>query len=137
MEASPSLLAQAVLGTVQTVSVCKPPPTREISSSFNERAPLRTKTLLWSFMLFSFRHFESVNLDPSSSKKALGLQQTISIPAGRTPGDDVGVDETSANLLDFFRIQITRALAIQHSVLVVHVFLLFVKILGIGKIPSF
>jgi hypothetical protein len=52
IEASPSLLGQAEVGTVQTVSVCIPPPTRAISSSLNERAPLRTNTLFWSSILF-------------------------------------------------------------------------------------
>jgi hypothetical protein len=50
MDASPSLLGQTVVGTVQSVSVCSPPPTRSISSSFKERAPLRINTLFWSFM---------------------------------------------------------------------------------------
>ena len=53
MEASPSLFGQTFVGTVQTVSVCIPPPTRAISSSPKERAPLRINTLFWSFM-FSF-----------------------------------------------------------------------------------
>ena len=67
--ASPSLLGQVEVGTVQSVSVCIPPPTRWISSSFKERAPVRTNTLFLSFMFFSFRHFGSLNLTQRLRKR--------------------------------------------------------------------
>jgi hypothetical protein len=68
MEASPSLLGQLEVGTVQAVSVCIPPLTLWISSSLNERAPLRASTLFWSFMLFSFLYFWSVTLAQLNKK---------------------------------------------------------------------
>jgi hypothetical protein len=69
MDASPSLLGQAVLGTVQRVSVCSPPPTRSISSSLSERAPLRTNTLFWSSMLFLLSSFLGPFVGPKSCQK--------------------------------------------------------------------
>jgi hypothetical protein len=51
----------------------------------------------------------------------LGLtQETVSISASRTKGDDVGMRETSNHLFDFFRTQLARALTNQHSVLIIH-----------------
>jgi hypothetical protein len=117
MEASPSLLGQLEVGTVQAVSVCIPPLTLWISSSLNERAPLRASTLFWSFMLFSFRYFWLHYADPTQQKalpaceeRPLGLtQQAVSISARRAPGDYVGLGEPSTNTLDFLRIQLTSA----------------------------
>jgi len=59
--------------------------------------------------------------------------ETISIPASGSPGDDVGLDETSTDQLDFLRIQLTRALSIQYSVLIIHCIAPF---LGFGSIEA-
>jgi hypothetical protein len=58
MEASPSLLGQVSVGTVQSVVVLIPPLICATSASLSERAPLRINTLFWSFMVFSFRCFD-------------------------------------------------------------------------------
>src|SRR5689334_10018741 len=99
MEASPSLLGQTLVGTVQTVSVFNPPPTRSISSAFNERAPLRINTLFGSFILFllsSFWRFRQIQTRQKkeilpgrrlAARLELTLRGAISVPAEiRIPG---------------------------------------------------
>jgi hypothetical protein len=115
MEASPSLPLTGA--NVHLVLVPKPAGTRSTSSCVNSRAALRINTLFWSLILFSFHHFGS-NRAQNGQKTwqqeerplKLGFtQETISIPAIRTEGDEESV-ETSTDALDFLRIQLTSAL---------------------------
>jgi len=108
---------------VQSERVTNPPLIRSASVGVNSRAPRRINTLLWS-MFFSFHCLGSVDraqtyveslqaaLYERPALKLALAQETISVPAVRTPGDDVGVDETSAiDLLDFFLSQLPSAIA--------------------------
>src|SRR5215831_4326914 len=60
---------------------------------------------------------------PDRQRRLLSLaQQTISVPASRTPCYDVGVDHSSTNPFPFLSTQLASALAIQNSVLFLHAF---------------
>ena len=60
---------------MQSEKVINPPLTRADSVGVNSRAPRRISTLFWSFMLFSFRHFESVERAQSFQQKNSRLSE--------------------------------------------------------------
>jgi hypothetical protein len=141
MEASPSLLGQVVLGMVHKVVVLIPPPTRAISSSFNERAPVRTNTLFWSsilffpFIFFPF-HLWAHATGPSLSKIRSNCGRAarypelaftnggISVRAARFRISGASREGVYASFdkIDLFICKVASALANQYSILVVHSF---------------
>src|SRR6185437_14376274 len=72
---SPSSVPAAA--SVHAVNVLSPPDTIATSCSFKSRAPRRSNTLFWSFMLFSFHHFGSV-------ERAQALQKEVFTEATTT-----------------------------------------------------
>src|SRR6476469_3237796 len=134
MRASPSAVAVEV-PIVQSVRVRSPPPTRSASVGVNSRAPRRINTLFCSFMLFSFRHFGSVETTQVRQKRIfagppdrsgplqLALRGTISVSAAqvRIKGARSQRSQAAADALRLLPIELTSTLATQHPVLVIHI----------------
>jgi hypothetical protein len=125
---------------VQAVRVVRPPLTFLVSSRSNSRAPRRTNTLLWSFILVLLvRHFGSieraqalqkqffvaVHLEGDEVKLAL-TDKRVSVrytPFGVPCADGIGW-ETATDALHLLSAQFTSAPAGQDSVVLIHISLL-------------
>src|SRR5690349_17861944 len=113
--------------TLHLVAVLRPPHTCSTSSPVKSRAPLRANTLFWSFMFFSFHHIGSLS-GPELVKKRVFMAKRLLIGAAALAVEGISVEragcsqstcgqrpEPTGYHRDFMLIQITSALASQHS----------------------
>ena len=124
------------------VAVLSPPHTCSTSSPVMHERPLRSNTLFWSFMLFSFRHWARLS-GPKLFKRVCLVAPARRHPVqrigphspiwaspsllGKSSGDAakcIGM-QSSSDVLDFLRAQFTRAVAHQYSVHDVYPFFRF------------
>src|SRR5437899_4307216 len=121
---------------VHLVAVLRPPHTCSTSSPLRSRAPLRTNTLFWSFMLFSFCHWVGCvvpgvsrelfggagKAPPCSATTALtdgGISILVGTNLGWYSANVIGM-QPSTHALDFLHTQLTSAPANQNPILIVH-----------------
>jgi len=121
---------------VQREKVIKPPLIRSVSVGVNSRAPRRTNTLSWlcifsPFVILGPLKPAQTCQEKSSRRKrlligaaALAVEGISVESAGRGQGACCQRPEPTGYHRDFLVIQITSSLADQHSVLVLHAYLL-------------
>jgi hypothetical protein len=123
---------------VHAVNVVSPPDTIATSWSFKSRAPWRSNTLFWLFILSPFviapveraqslqeSWFGGAGNDAARNRLAALVEVSIDC-AGRSHAAFGRRLEAAAYLLDFLSGQITSASANQYSVLIIHAFSPFI-----------